>query len=63
MIPKPTDVAIALVALLGSFSGGIFGGLALWLLLTYEFPRRRPSVPSPPGHRRAGTTQKVVPFA
>src|SRR5438046_749822 len=24
MIPKPTNVAIALVALLGSFSGGIF---------------------------------------
>ena len=63
MIPKPTNVAIALVALLGSFSGGIFGGLALWLLLTYEFSRRRPSVPSPATHRRAGTTQKVVPTA
>jgi hypothetical protein len=63
MIPKPTNVAIALVALLGSFSGGIFGGLALWLLLTYEFSRRRPAVPSPPAPRRAGTAQKVVPIA
>ena len=62
MIPKPTDVAIALVALLGSFSGGIFGGLALWLLLTYEFSRRRPSVAAPPPHRLAGTKQKVVPI-
>src|SRR6267143_5139253 len=61
MIPQPTNVAIALVALLGSFSGGIFGGLALWLLLTYEFSRRRPAVPSSPAHRLAGTTQKAVP--
>jgi len=63
MIPKPTTVAIALVALLGSFSGGIFGGLALWLLLTYEFSRGRPSAPSPPAHRLAGPTKKVVPIA
>jgi hypothetical protein len=63
MISKPTTVAIALVALLGSFSGGIFGGLALWLLLTYEFSRRRPSAPSPPARRLAAPTQKVVPIA
>ncbi len=61
MIRKPTTVAIALVALLGSFSGGIFGGLALWLLLTYEFSRRRPSAPAVPPHRLTGTKQKVVP--
>jgi hypothetical protein len=61
MIPKPTTVAIALVALLGAFSGGIFGGMALWLLLTYEFSRRRPSAPSVPPHRLTGTEQKVVP--
>jgi hypothetical protein len=62
MIPKPTNVAIALVALLGSLSGGIFGGLALWLLLTYEFSRRRPSAPPPPAPRLAATTQKVLPI-
>ncbi len=62
MIPTPTNVAIALVALLGSLSGGIFGGLALWLLLTYEFSRRRPSAPSSPAHRLAATTQKVLPI-
>ena len=62
-IGAPTNVAVALVALLGSFSGGIFGGLALWLFLTYEFSRRRPPVPSPPAHRLAATKQKVVPIA
>ena len=62
-ILKPTNVAVALVALLGSFSGGIFGGLALWLLLTYEFSSPRPSVPSTPPHRLAGTKQKVLPLA
>lgn len=62
MIPKPTNVAITLVALLGALSGGIFGGVALWLLLTYEFSRRRPPAPSVPPHRLTGTTQKVLPI-
>jgi hypothetical protein len=62
MFRKPTNVAVALVALLGAFSGGIFGGVALWLLLTYEFSRRRPPAPSVPPHRLTGTTQKVLPI-
>lgn len=34
----PTHAVIALVILLGTLSGGVFAGLALWLLLSYEFP-------------------------
>ena len=34
----PPHAVIALVILLGTLSGGVFAGLALWLLLSFEFP-------------------------
>jgi hypothetical protein len=34
----PPHAVIALVILLGTLSGGVFAGLALWLLLSIEFP-------------------------
>jgi len=41
------------VILVGTLSGGIVGGLALWLFLAYEFgsqhDRRRSVASSPPG--------------
>ena len=33
----PPGVVVALLILLGSVSGGVVGGLAVWLFLTYEF--------------------------
>ena len=38
MAAPTTHAIIALVILLGTLSGGVFAGLALWLLLSYEFP-------------------------
>jgi hypothetical protein len=37
-VTAPPHAVIALVILLGTLSGGVFAGLALWLLLSYEFP-------------------------
>jgi hypothetical protein len=33
----PPGVVVALMILLGSLSGGVVGGVAVWLFLTYEF--------------------------
>jgi len=33
----PPSVVVGLMILLGSVSGGVVGGLAVWLFLTYEF--------------------------
>jgi hypothetical protein len=37
----PANAVVALVILIGTLSGGIVGGLALWLFLAYEFTSRR----------------------
>ncbi len=41
MVSAPANAVVALVILVGTLSGGIFGGLALWLFLAYEFTSRR----------------------
>jgi hypothetical protein len=41
-IVAPTTGVVALVILLGSLSGGVVGGLALWLFLAYEFATAAP---------------------
>ena len=41
MMGAPATTVVALVILLGTLSGGIVGGLALWLFLAYEFASRR----------------------
>jgi len=41
MISAPANTVAALVILIGTLSGGIVGGLALWLFLAYEFAARR----------------------
>jgi hypothetical protein len=37
MIAASTSAAVALVVALGTLSGGVFGGAALWLFMTHEF--------------------------
>jgi hypothetical protein len=46
MMSAPANTVIALVILIGTLSGGIVGGLALWLFLAYEFASR----PDPHGY-------------
>jgi hypothetical protein len=41
MLSAPANTVVALVILVGTLSGGIVGGLALWLFLAYEFASRR----------------------
>jgi hypothetical protein len=41
MLSLPANAVVALVILVGTLSGGIVGGLALWLFLAYEFTSRR----------------------
>jgi hypothetical protein len=41
MMSAPATTVVALVILIGTLSGGIVGGLALWLFLAYEFAARR----------------------
>jgi hypothetical protein len=41
MMSLPANAVVALVILVGTLSGGIVGGLALWLFLAYEFTSRR----------------------
>jgi len=45
MMTAPSNAIIALVILVGTLSGGIVGGLALWLFLAYEFRSRRTDPP------------------
>ena len=51
----PPGVIVALLILLGSISGGVVGGVAVWLFLTYEFGSALPwSTSAEPANGRPG---------
>jgi len=45
MMTAPANAIVALIILIGTLSGGIVGGLALWLFMAFEFASRRSHPP------------------
>jgi hypothetical protein len=56
MMSAPATTVVALVILIGTLSGGIVGGLALWLFLAYEFA-------APRGRQGAATSSRADVFS